>query len=201
MNSKRHFLQPAQSIDDLAPIVERPQYREILGELQALEALHSQKENDRKRLLARARGEKTKRAAAERARDLLAGGKIDPTDPADGITAVDEELAILRSAIGEKTRALDAVAIDLSYSESEKVKHQFDQLMRDALAAMEALAGAFGTAAGLADRLARAGYRPSAILLPNLIPEGAMQLGDPSVVGMSQAWRFKKALEERGIVE
>jgi hypothetical protein len=44
-----------------------------------------------------------------------------------------------------------------------------------------------------------AGYRPSAVLLPDLIPEGAMRLGDP-VVGFSEAWRFRRALEERGII-
>jgi hypothetical protein len=198
MNSKRSF-QPAEPIE-LIPQHQRPEYAGPLEELQALEKLYSDKERERARLLARARGEKTKRTAAERAADLLKGGRVDPTDPVDAITAIDEELVILRQAIGEKTRKLDEISRDMSFSESEKVKPAFDAAMRDALAAMEQLAGAISAATGLADRMYRAGYRPSAVLLPNLIPDCASQLGDPEALGLSQAWRFRRALEERGII-
>jgi hypothetical protein len=171
-----------------------------LGELQALEARHAQAELARQRQLARARGEKTKRSVAQRAADLVAGGRVDTTNPTDAVQALDEELGILRAAIGEKTRELDGVAADLSFAASQKCKPAFDATMRDALAAMEQLARAFTTAAYLAHRLRRAGYRPSAVLLPDLIPEGAMRLGDPTAVGFSEAWRFRRALEERGII-
>jgi hypothetical protein len=72
--------------------------------------------------------------------------------------------------------------------------------MRDALAAMEQLGQAFTRAAYLAHPLRRAGYRPSAVLLPDLIPEGAARLGDPAAIGFSESWRFRRALEERGII-
>jgi hypothetical protein len=186
--------------DDIAPISRHPAYAALVLELQKLEARHAEAERGRQRQLARVRGEKVKRSVAERAADLLAGGRIDPTSPADAVTALDEELAVLRSAIGEKTRQLDALVVDLSYEVSKDAKREFDEQMRAAYAAMEALAKAFTAAAHLAHRLRQAGYRPSAVLLPDLIPEGAMRLGDPSMVGLNEGWRFRRALEERGII-
>jgi hypothetical protein len=38
------------------------------------------------------------------------------------------------------------------------------------------------------------------VLSPDLSPEAVVQLGDPDAAGTSQAWRFKKALQDRGIV-
>jgi hypothetical protein len=186
--------------DEIAPIAGVPAYKALLGELQALEARHAEAELARQRQLARARGEKTKRSVAQRAADLVAGGRIDPTSPTDAVQALDEELAVMRAAIGEKTRELDRVTADLSFEASRDCKRAFDEQMRVALSAMEQLARAFTAAAYIAHRLRRAGYRPSAVLLPDLIPEGAMRLGDPAAVGFSEAWRFRRALEERGII-
>jgi hypothetical protein len=145
---------------------------------------------------ARARGAKTSRSAAERAKDLLAGGRVDPTLPGPAIAAIDEELRILQDAISEKTRALDEIARDLSYAESEKAKPQFDAAMRDALTAMALLAAATSAASELASRLYLAGYKPSGVLLPNLLPEQAWQLGDPDKA-WSPAWKFRQQLQER----
>lgn len=184
----------------IVPLAQRPQYRELRDEVSALEELYAAKSKERQRLLARARGEKVKRSASERAADLLAGGRIDPTKPGPAIEALDEELNILQGAIIEKSLLLDATANDLSFEESQKLKPVFDQAMRDALVAMEQLADAFKSAVDVADQLRRAGYRPSAVLLPDLIPDGARALGHPAVVGFSQSWQFRRALEDRGIV-
>jgi hypothetical protein len=204
MNSKQRLSRPTepadQSGDELVPLHQRPEYVEPLEELQELERLHSQKEAEQKRLMALARGEKTKRTAAERAKDLLAGGRVDPVSIPDRLAALNEELLILRQAITAKTRALDEIAGSLSYAESEKLKPEFDRIMREALAGMERLHGTFAAAAQLASRLHRAGYRPSPILLSDLAPPAAALLGDPAAVGVSQAWYFKRALEQRGII-
>jgi hypothetical protein len=185
---------------EIAPIASIPAYQALVGELQALEARHAEAALSRQRQLARSRGDKTKRSVAQRAADLLAGGHIDATSPTDAVQALDEELSILRAAIGEKTRELDRVAGEVGFAASQKCKPAFDAAMRDALAAMEQLALAFTTAAQIAHQLRRAGYRPSAVLLPDLIPESAARLGDPSSVAFSDAWRFRRALEERGII-
>ena len=137
--------------------------------------------------------------AAGRAADLLKGGRVDPTQPGPAIKAIDQELDILRGAIIEKTRALDEIARDLAYTESQKLVPEFSEAMRGALAAMEALARAFGAAAGLADQLHRAGYRPSAVLLPDLTPIAARALGDPESQ-VSEAYKFRRDLEELGVV-
>jgi len=134
-----------------------------------------------------------------RAADLLKGGRVDPTQPGPAIKAIDQELDILRGAIIEKTRALDEIARDLAYTESQKLVPEFSEAMRGALAAMEALARAFGAAAGLADQLRRAGYRPSAVLLPDLALIAARALGDPESQ-ISEAYEFRRDLEELGVV-
>ena len=136
---------------------------------------------------------------AERAADLLKGGRVDPTQPGPAIKAIDQELDILRGAIIEKTRALDEIARDLAYTESQKLVPEFSEAMRGALAAMEALARAFGAAAGLADQLRRAGYRPSAVLLPDLTPIAARALGDPGSQ-TSESHKFRRDLQELGVV-
>ena len=121
MNSKRIFRPAELAGDDLVPLQQRSEYAEPLQELQALKSLHATKERERQKLLARARGERTKRTAEERAQDLLRGAKVDPTPVPDALAALDEELGILRAAIGEKTRQLDAISANLSHTEKSAV--------------------------------------------------------------------------------
>jgi hypothetical protein len=158
------------------------------------------RKGDREASVARAsRGAQIKRSATERARDLLAGGRIDKAPVGSAIQALDEEIGILRDAIGVKTRQLDVVARDAAYEESGKLVPQFNEAMRAALSAMEALAGAFNAAAGLADELRRFGYRPSSVLLPDLAPAAARVLGDPELQS-SEAFRFRRELEKLGVI-
>jgi hypothetical protein len=182
----------------VVPMRERAEYIAALRPLQELERAHAEREATRAKLLARRRGEKSKRSVAERAADLVAGGKVIPASD-DDLRALDDELAILRNAITEKAQTLDNVARELSYTASESVKATFDASMRDALTTMTQLAAAFRQAIELASTLARAGYRPSAVILPDLIPRGAWMLGDPAVMG-SEAFRFRKLLEDKRIV-
>lgn len=201
MQTRQKLFKSIEPADDgLVPLHQRPEYAGPLEELQELERLHAQKERERKTLLARLHGQKTKRTAAELAQDLLAGGRVDPVSIPDRLAALNEELLILRQAITAKTRTLDEISGSLSYAESERLKPEFDRIMRTALSDMEKLHGTFAAAAQLANRLHRAGYRPSPILLSDLMPPAVAQLGDPSAIGVSQSWYFRKALEQRGII-
>jgi hypothetical protein len=186
--------------DGITSIYDDLRYQRLRAEIMTLEARLAEAEAAKKRELSRLRGTPIKRSASERAIDLVRGGKIDPTSAAAAAQAHEEEVYILRDAICEKTAELDSVARDLSYDASAVVKPVFDAAMRRALTAMTELAAAFRDAAGVADELRKAGYRPSSQLLPSLFPHAALMLGDPTAVGMSEAWRFKRDLEEKGII-
>jgi hypothetical protein len=71
--------------------------------------------------------------------------------------------------------------------------------MRDALEGMAAMLAAFRRAAALPAALVRAGYRPSSMLMPNVVPRAVMELGDIND-GWSAAWSFRRTLEEMRIV-
>lgn len=197
MISKRASQLPA---DGLTSIYDTLAYQRLRAEIMALEKRLAEAEAARQRELRRLRGAPIKRSAGERAIDLVRGGRIDPTSAAAAAQAHEEEVYILRDAIGEKTRELDRFVTDLSYDVTASIKPQYDAAMRRALAAMTELAAAFRDAAGVADQLRKLGYKPSSQLLPNLFPQAVLMLGDPDAIGMSAAWRFKRDLEEKGII-
>jgi hypothetical protein len=186
--------------DGLTSIYDTLAYQRMRAEIMALEKRLAEAEVAKQRELARLRGAPVRRSAGERAIDLVRGGRVDPTSAAAAAQAYEEEIHILRDAICEKTAELDGVVRDLSYDASVVVKPVFDTAMRRALVAMTELAAAFRDAAGVADQLRKLGYKPSSQLLPSLFPQPVLQLGDPDAVGMSEAWRFKRALEEKGII-
>jgi hypothetical protein len=197
MISKRASQLPA---DGLTSIYDTLAYQRLRAEIMALEARLAEAEAAKKRELGRLRGAPIKRSASERAIDLVRGGKVDPTSAAAAAQAHEEEVYILRDAIGEKTRELDRFVVDLSYDVTASVKPRYDAAMRRALAAMTELAAAFRDAAGVADELRKLGYKPSSQLLPSLFPQAVLMLGDPDAIGMSEAWRFKRDLKEKGII-
>jgi hypothetical protein len=185
---------------DIPPIRENAAYVAAEAELLALEKRFAETERRRKSALALARGAKSGRSVAERAADLVRGGRVQKPNTADELAAIEEETQILRSAITEATEKLDKISVDLSFEISQKHKALYDQAMVASLRAMEDLAAAVGAAAGLIGRLRDAGYRTSSVVFPDIIPAGAMALGNPAHSGFSQSWRFKRALEEMGIV-
>jgi hypothetical protein len=162
--------------------------------LQALEALHANKERECQKLLASVRGEKPKRTAAERAADLLKGGCVDPTPTPtpDVLVALDKELSILRQAICERTRQLDAIAAEISHAECLRLKPAFNAAMVRALEHLEQAVAAFPEGEGVADRLRKAGYRVSSVTMPDLAPPGIAALG------MTELQRFRRALAALG---
>jgi hypothetical protein len=177
----------------LLPVADHLDYQRLRGEIMALEARLAEAEKARQRELARLRGDAIKRSATERAKDLLAGGRIDPTPAAQAAQALEQETWVLRAAVGEKTREIDRLVADLSWDAANSVKPEFDNALKRALQAMYDLSSAFRDAAHVTDGLHKLGYRPPTMLLNSLTPAPCFQLGDPDAVGMSEAWRFKPA--------
>jgi hypothetical protein len=155
----------------------------------------------RSRTQQRLRGAKPGRSVVERARDLVAGGRVEAISPAEDLRACDlEEFEILRPAIGEATRKLDEVHGDLSFPLCQRLKPQYGAALVAALYAMEDLSAALDAAAAIRARVRAGGYAPLSTVLPDTIPVAALQLGNPAAVGMSQAAFFKKILQEAGLL-
>jgi hypothetical protein len=185
------------SADTAIPlIVERPEYAAAFGPVREIERALDERERTLAAMQARRRGEKSKKSASERALALVKGGRLVGMPTEADVEAVHDEIALLRAALIERHAVLDRIASELSYAESRALKPAFDQYMDDALVAMRHLATAFRGASDLAAVLIRAGYRPSATLLPHLIPNGAALLGDPVQQG-SESWYFARALDAR----
>jgi hypothetical protein len=200
MNSSRKLTAPPQNADHaIVPLAQRPEYQKALAPLQELEKAYAEREKQRQRLLARARGQSSKRSVAARASDLVAGGKIDPVAINDQLEALDAELGILRVAISEKAEIVDQVAANLSRPENLSLRPQYDAAMRDGLHHMEQMISAFRRAAALPAALVRAGYKPSSMIMPNIVPPAVATLGDTSD-GWSQAWAFKRELQDMEII-
>jgi hypothetical protein len=86
---------------DIKPIAEDPEYRAALPELEALEQRLAETDLRRKRARAWLMGAKPSRGWTDRARDLVAGARIEPTSPADEIAAAADEELILRQGINQ----------------------------------------------------------------------------------------------------
>jgi hypothetical protein len=201
----RAVLSRAKSLPDPAAIaidrIERHSaYREALSELEALEKRLAETELRRSKARARILGAKPRRNAIERARDLVGGGRIEPSNPAGEFAATREEEAVLREAIATASARLDSVSREISYEISKKFKGAHDAALIAVLRALDDLAAALDTAAAVRARLRAAGYQPSPILLPELAPENTGLLGSSNAIGASPAWYFKKALEQRGVL-
>lgn len=103
----------------LQPLEDQLPYKAAVAELAALENRLAESREQRKRAIARAMGAKPGRSAVERAKLLVAGGKVDPTSPADDRLAADIEInQILLPAICEATAKLDEVCRELNYEAS-----------------------------------------------------------------------------------
>lgn len=76
----------------LQPLEDQLPYKAAVAELAALENRLAESREQRKRAIARAMGAKPGRSAVERAKLLVAGGKVDPTSPADDRLAADIEI-------------------------------------------------------------------------------------------------------------
>jgi hypothetical protein len=185
----------------IPPIRENPAYKAIEAELLALEKRFAETESRRKSALARAKGAKSSRSAVERARDLVAGGRVQgKPNIADELAAIAEEDQILTTAIFEATARLNEIGANLSFEISQKHRAVYDAAMVATLRAIEDLAAAIGVSGGLLDRMRAAGYRPTSACFPDVVPAAVWALGSPDHAWFSQAWRFKHTLEDMGII-
>jgi hypothetical protein len=196
--SRRGTRLPDAAAIDIKPIAEHPEYHAALAVLEALEQRLAETETRRKRARARLMGAKPSRGWAERARDLVAGGRIEPTSPADEIAASADEEVILRQGISLATRRLDEVAKDLSFTASQKLQPLHNAALLAVLQAIDDLAAALDAAASIRAALRARGFSPSSVLIPELAPQEAVMIGRSTNVGASPAWYFRRELERLG---
>ncbi len=197
MLSRQRPRLPDAAAIDIKPIADDPQYQAALAELEALEQRLAETELRRKRAKARLMGAKPGRGFADRARDLVAGGRIEPTSPADEMAASADEEQILRQAISLATGRLDEVARDLSYAASQKCQALHNSALLAVLQAIDDLAGALDAGASIRAALRARGNTPSSVLMPELAPQEAVMIGRSTNVGTT-AWNFRRGLERLG---
>jgi hypothetical protein len=198
MNSRRTTA-PQSADYEIPPLAPRPEFQQVDVPLREDEKEYAAREKQRQQLLARARGQSSKRSVAERAADLRAGGRIDPVSINDQLSAKEAELAVFRLSVGEKKAAVDQVVTKLSIPENLALRPQYDVAMRDGFEHMVAMLAAFRRAAALPAALVKAGYKPSSSIMPNIVPQAVAILGNVDD-GWSQAWSFKRELEKMGII-
>jgi hypothetical protein len=138
------------------------------------------------------------RGWSDRARDLVAGGRIEPTNPADDLAATRQEETILRQGISLASGKLDEIARDLSYAASQQFQTLHNSALLAVLQSIDDLAAALDAGASIRAALRSRGYTPSSVLIPELAPPEAVMLGRSTSVGASPAWRFKRAIEQLG---
>lgn len=180
----QRLFKPVEPAAYLMPISDHPEYSEICDQLRALEAAHAEKQRERQRLLARIRGEKTKRSTLERAQDLLRGGRVDAIPPASALLALDEEIAILRGAITTKTRELDAISSELSYAEAMRARPEYLSALNSMHAHLQAALDDYGRAASIPLRLHQRGFRVSSAIMPDLMPPSLRAVGNYELAAM-----------------
>ncbi len=186
---------------DIRPIDEDPRYRQEIEALAALEARLEQTQARRRRAQARNRGEKTSRSVVDRAKDLVAGGRVPAANLVTELDACNvEEFEVLRPAIAAQTAVVDEIRGDLDLVACNQMRAQNDAALRALLTAVENAYAAIAASASIGNLLRSKGYRPLADILPAIYPPALVALGDPDNVGRSQAALFKEALRNRGII-
>jgi hypothetical protein len=198
LSKQKRLPDPAEI--ELARLDSEPAYVEVVAALTALERRLAETQARRKRARAQLMGAKPVRSTLARAKDLVAGGRIEATDPGDEIKACDAEELVLREAVIQTTAKLDEVSRDLSYAASQKIKSSYNSALLAILHSIEELAAGLDTAAAIRAKLWAAGYQPSGVILPELAPHEAMVLGSPANIGGSPAWYYRRALERLGIL-
>jgi hypothetical protein len=188
---------PAEA--DLPPITSDPKYAAELEALHALEKRFAQSETRRRIGLARRKGQRPTRSAAQRAQSLLAGGEVRIAPPEVEVQNAEEEMDILKAAICAQHEKLDALRSELSFAACSRFSQLNDEALRAALAAVEQLHAALESGRVVRVRLISAGFvlNETALALEQF-PAGCV-LGSPDD-GRSPAWLFKQRLRARGIV-
>jgi hypothetical protein len=200
MLSRRSKLPDPTSIV-LQPLEARPAYKAALAELVALENRLAESRGQRKRAIAASMGAKPGRSPAERAKLLVAGGKVDPTNPADDRAVADtEEWEILRPAIAEAQARLDEVCRDESYKASLRFKPLYEQHLVAIFRCVEELAAALDAGGAVIGRLYELHYRPNSSVSANIVPPAVGAIGSPQAAYASPAWYFRRELEQRGLL-
>lgn len=196
---KRRLIDPDQLA--IPRIDEAPTYRAAIAELKQLKERLAETHQRRQRAEARLRGIRPARSVADRAKDLLAGGKIPGATARGEIEAAEaEEFEVLRPAIAEVNVRLGELRRDLSYDASVQLRQAYDDGLRELLRGVEMISIAAKVVLGIRARLATAGYQPNESVLLGTIPPAVLAIGDPAHQGVSPAWFFAEKLRARGVV-
>jgi hypothetical protein len=192
---------PSDTPDKIRPIEEDPHYAEALAALQGLEERLRQTGARREHANARNRGGKSIRSSLDRAKDLVAGGRVRPVNAASELEACDrEEFDILRPAIATQAAVLNDIRSELSLAACNRLRPEYEAAMVALLRAIEDGWAAIAAATNIGNRLRALGYTPRADILPALYPAALVTLGDPDNSGRSQAALFKEALRKHRII-
>jgi hypothetical protein len=180
------------SASDLVPLADHPRYRREKDALDAVLARSAETNVRRKRALQRLKtaGTVPTRPVAERAADLLRGGKVTGADPVSEIRACDEEDVILDHAIRAQRERIEEVSGRLSYEASLQVAGAHRAALEALAAGMQAIHDALAADFEIIAALRSAGYRPSEVVLAAPV--------HPAVQVMAvEAAPFRKWLESK----
>ena len=124
---------------ELQPLDQHPRYVALHAELGAIIARISESEHRQRVGEARARGQAPTATAVQRAKALIAGGRVNVSSPADEISAAAEELQALHAARMAKIEELELVKGELSFQACALFRPDSEEALRKALQACEAL--------------------------------------------------------------
>jgi hypothetical protein len=195
---RRPIADPAEF--EIEPITDDPEYQAALAELAALKQRLAQTLEREAHARARARGTPAARSNFDRALDLVKGGRIPGVQAASEIAAAEEEAAILRRAIIEQNAKLAAIGSARSYDLARRFLPEHNECLKAVLDGMLIIDDAITAIRVCRARRVAAGYNEASYALPEAIPFGAEQLGDPRLGG-THAGAFRRWLEDQGIVK
>jgi hypothetical protein len=185
---------------DIPKLEDAPAFREAKAPLDALLARRDETERRMQNALARKRSAKPARSPAERASDLLAGGKIVATSPDAEIEACLEEQAILNPAIGKAREHLEDVIGGLSNAACALVRARHDEAVRVMLSGMQMAWSGYVEQAALQAKLKAMGYAVVDHALPSWGPRSVMAMGSPENPN-SETFAVKRWAASKGIIE
>jgi hypothetical protein len=178
---------------------DNPRYQAKLAEIAQREQRLAEAEKRERVAHARLSGQPPTRNLADRARDLVAGGRVSATDPAAEINAAQDEQRTLKHDLNVKREELNAIVGDLAYELQLKLRAFTDEAQRNVLAGAEIMFQGLEVVRTIYARLIAAGYPHNSTAMPIVGFSAAVALGDPARCG-TQANMYREALIAKGIL-
>jgi hypothetical protein len=189
---------PAKGLSDsIIPLHQHPEMTALRAEHDALVARMAEAEQRSARAKLVGAAPKVERSAADRARDLVAGGTIPSAEPRAELAASEQEMVILRAAIGELEDRRTSVVSRLNFDASKAREAENLAALRRLDAAFAATHAAVAELHQIYSDLTAAGFTPRTDVLPAPIPRAAYLLGDPATHGNLAAYAFRRWLNDK----